>query len=92
MKSKPLFWIVKREFDGAFLCRDNHWRICVAGIQDFATFKRDINAIKFGLKFKDGTAFALYENDYLDRDGKITRNADHFANVSSIVHKKRAAL
>jgi hypothetical protein len=88
MKTKPRFWIVQRESDHAFLCRDGLWRRHLAGIEEFRTFKRDTNAIKFGLKYQAGTAYALYDTDALDVTGQITRNADRFANVSSIIHKR----
>ena len=90
-KNKPLCWIVQREADGAFLCRDGLWRRHLAGIEDFRTFRRDTNAIKFGLNYQDGTAFALYPEDSIDVTGHITRRADHFANVSSIIQRKRKA-
>lgn len=88
MKRKPLFWIVQRDSDSRFLCRDGLWRSQLAGIEDFRTFKRDVNAIKFGLKYADGTAYALYPEDRIDINGRITRKADHFANVSSIVSRR----
>ena len=88
IKTKPLCWIVQRDADGAFLCRDGLWRRHLAAIEDFRTFRRDTNAIKFGLHYEDGTAFALYDTDAIHVTGHITRNADHFANVSSIIHKR----
>ena len=84
-KRKPACWIVKRESDGAFLCRDRKWRRHLAGIEDFKTFKSDWRAIKFGLNYSDGTAYALYPEDWIDVEGNITRKADHYANVSSLV-------
>lgn len=87
-KRKPACWIVKRESDGAFLCRDRKWRRHLAGIEDFKTFKSDWRAIKFGLKYADGTAFALYPEDWIDVEGNITRKADHYANVSSLVVRR----
>jgi|GEM_PF-2039222 len=89
-KRTPVCWIVKRESDGAFLCRDRFWRRHLASIEDFKTFKSDWRAIKFGLNYADGTAFALYCEDSIDVDGVITRKADHFSNVSSIVQKRGA--
>jgi len=87
-KRKPACWIVKRESDGAFLCRGRKWRRHLAGIEDFKTFKSDWRAIKFGLKYADGTAFALYPEDWIDVEGNITRKADHYANVSSLVVRR----
>jgi hypothetical protein len=89
VKKQPECWIVQRESDGAFLCIDGLWRRHLAGIEDFRTFRRDVNAIKYGLKFQDGTAFALYPEDSIDVCGVITRRADHFANVSSLKIKGR---
>ena len=87
MKNKPAFWIVQRESDSAFLCRDGCWRHFVTGVEDFKTYRTDWRAIHYGLKYQDGTAFALYPEDFIGRDGNITRHADHFANVSSIQHR-----
>lgn len=89
MKNKPLFWIVQRESDGAFLCRDGLWRRHLAGIEDFKTYRTDWRAIHYGLQYQDGTAFALYPEDSIDRDGVIKRRADHFSNVSSFDNKGR---
>lgn len=73
MKRKPLCWIVQRESDSRFLCRDGLWRRHVADYRSFKTFRLDVNAIKFGLKYDNGTAFAVYEGDEIDRDGRIIR-------------------
>lgn len=71
---KPVCWIVKRESDSAMLGTNGKWYLAVSGIEHIKTYRTDTNAIKYGLKYQPGTAFALYEGDTIERNGLIERN------------------
>ncbi len=72
-KTKPIGWIVKRDLDGAYLGRNGKWYRMFSHYGDFRQFKRPGNALKFGLKYEQGTAYALYSGDTIDVVGNITR-------------------
>lgn len=73
---RPVCWIVKRESDSAMLGTNGKWYLAVAGIEHIKTYRTSTNAIKHGLKGQQGTAFALYEGDTIDRNGIIERNTN----------------
>jgi len=83
MKRKPIGWIVKRRIDNRMLCCDGMWRRNVAGAENWKLYKTDWRAIKFGLKYEDGTAYAIHEGDTLTRDGSIERANGYVLNANA---------
>ena len=81
---KNVKWLVRREIDDRFLCTDNKWRDCVAGVENIKLYKRPHAAQKaldrFAPLVEDGhfetrgTLYAVHEGDTIDRNGKITRS------------------
>lgn len=66
-------WFVKRASDDRMLCVDGLWRSYVAGIEDIKFYTSIGRAHKYGLKHQDGTAYAVYDGDEVDRDGIVYR-------------------
>jgi hypothetical protein len=68
-------WFVRRKSDNRILCIDGLWRNNAGSVYCIKFYKRDSNAIKFGLNYNDGTAFAVYDGDVLDCTGCINNRA-----------------
>lgn len=64
-------WFVRRALDGAMLGKNGKWYTMFADTGDFKWFKRAENAIKFGLKYEDGTAYAVHPGETIDVVGSI---------------------
>lgn len=77
-------WMVRRQIDDRFLCTDGKWRHCVADVRQIKFYSTANRAIKYGLMkvqpveyhgiSSKGTAYAVYEDDIIDRNGEIVEN------------------
>ena len=68
-------WLVRRDVDGRWLCRDGQWRKSVAGVENFKLFRSIgwVNRAMRRLGVDHWEARAVYAGECLDRDGNVSK-------------------